>query len=174
MQEPGSGIQHLGVDIQLVSALPSRLFPEKLSEGVGLKDEDVALVDADSSQGGKRSFDQGAADAFSPRFDCDGEMVDVAAPAVGAAEDRADELVSGYGDAAQAGVAGKKLTEEMRVVGVAQSNAFDLPPHLKRCINVAGNEFSKYKTDHAEAQRLDYAIQKKNGEGLSVCKEPLF
>src|SRR5512137_298153 len=106
MQEPILGIQHLGIHMKIVTTLPSRPLPEQLSEGVGLKDETVALVDADPVQGGKRSFDQGAADAFSPRFDCDGEMVNVAAAAVGAAEDGADQVFAGYGDSAQTRVAG--------------------------------------------------------------------
>ena len=92
--------------MKVVPSLPSRPLPEQLSERVGLEDEGVALADAGPVQRRESSFKQGADDAFAPRFGRDGQMMDVPAPAVGSAEDGADEVFAGYGDTAQSGVAG--------------------------------------------------------------------
>ena len=73
--------------MQLVPALPSRPLPEQLSEGIGLEDEGVAFADADPVQSGKRGFKQGAADTPAQRFGRDGQMMKVAPPAAGAAEE---------------------------------------------------------------------------------------
>ena len=123
-----------------------------------MKDEGVAFADADSLQGREGFCKQGTAHSVSPRFCCDRKMVDVAAAAVGAAEDGPDEVSPGYDDAAQTRVAGQKFAEPARTVGVAQSEAFGPLPQLERRIDVAGNEFSKLKTIHGHIQRLDCSV----------------
>jgi hypothetical protein len=105
-EKRASAVQHPGINLKIVAALPSRPLPENLSEGVGLKNEGVAFADADSLEGREGVCEEGSAHSVSPRFRCDRKMVDVAAAAVGAAEDGPDEVSPGYGDAAQTRVAG--------------------------------------------------------------------
>ncbi len=76
-----------GVYLQLVSALPSRPLPEKLSDGTGLEDEGAAFADADPVQSGKRSFKRGMSDTPAPRFGRDGKRMKAASPNAGAAEE---------------------------------------------------------------------------------------
>jgi hypothetical protein len=61
--------------MQIVPAFPARPRPEQLAEGVCLEDKGMTLAYADPLQRGKGRVEEGAADAFSPGFSCDGEVL---------------------------------------------------------------------------------------------------
>jgi len=69
------------------------------------ENEDVALVNPVSSEGGEASLNQHSAQSSAAMALADGQVMDVAAPAIVAAEDGSHEMLSIMGHKAQARIA---------------------------------------------------------------------
>ena len=97
----------LGHHHQFHPLVPADAFPE--GDGVWTvgEDEDVALVNSGSSEGGEAPLDQHSAHSSAAMGFADGQVVDVAAPAIVAAEHGPHEMLSVVGHEAEARVAVK-------------------------------------------------------------------
>ena len=80
------------------------MLPERSAAGVALEKMDAALGDALFREGAKTTLDERFADAAFPVRPGDGEVVEIAAPAVMSRKNSADEPVFIAGHEAQSGI----------------------------------------------------------------------
>ena len=104
--------------------LPPVVKPKRLAGAVVGIEEDVALGDVVFGEGREAMVEEGAGDALAAVGAGDGEVVEVTAAAVVAAEDGADELVVVDGDGAESGVAGEEGGDGGVGVGLVEADAF--------------------------------------------------
>ncbi len=119
---------------------PVLVEPEGSAGGVAGEEEEVALVNLQRDESVEAGGNESAADAVFALGSLDGEVVQVAAASVVAAEDGADDPASRItGDGAQAGVAFEKRSDGFAGVGVTQAHALRLLPQRVHGV-VVGDE----------------------------------
>jgi hypothetical protein len=88
------------------------------------EEEDVASADALGGECAEARFDELSAEAAVAEFGGNGEVMEIAAAAIVAAEDGGDDSLFVAGDETQAGVAGDIVGELLRCVGLVEADAF--------------------------------------------------
>jgi hypothetical protein len=115
--------------------------PELAAVVVVVEEEDVALGDAGGAELGEAAFDERGAEAVAAVFGSDGEVVEVTAATVVAAEDGGDDVTFGIaGEEAHAGVAGEEAFEGLAFVGFVEAEAVLLAPEGDDGVVVGGGE----------------------------------
>ena len=107
-------------------------------------EENAALRDAVPAETSERFVDQLAAKAAPTVRGSHGQMMQVAAPAVVAAKDGADDdTVFIERDKAEAGVANQKSGDGLARIGFAQTDAFACAPQREDRVVVGQREFAQ-------------------------------
>src|SRR5262249_51053925 len=94
-----------------------------------------------------------AADASAPVARRDDEVVDRAASAVVATQDRADQLRSIDGDRAQARIACQEAEQRIATVGFVQADTVAPGPELDGGVEIRGHELSNEDAPHDTLRR---------------------
>ena len=108
--------------------IPAQSPPEFPGRPVAGEKKQVALGDARLAELPEADGDQCPSHALAPPFPVDGKVMQVAPPAVVAAQHGRDHAALGDGSLAEAGVPSQESSDWLPVVGLAEADALGLPP----------------------------------------------
>lgn len=132
----------MGHHPKILSFPPAQGTPEPQPFGIARKYEGVTFRNTQGMKTGSAGIDQGPADSSSTARGTDGQVIDVAPPAVMAAEKSShDRAIRRLGHEAETGVALQKKGQMVSSIGVAEANMLRVFPKGDGPVIIADRHF---------------------------------
>src|SRR6266487_1531231 len=128
--------------MDLGSRLPPEMIPEFERVVIIGEDHQMTLIDADVDKGAKTSIRKATSNTLSAILRMNSKVVEITAPAIGAAQHGTDDRAVGHGDKTHSGVLFEIRGHWRKRVDVADDNSWRGAPKIDNCRVIVWLEFA--------------------------------